>query len=66
MNDPLKRFAKYLGNDDEKTNDDLHTTSGYVQSDSRPYDRLKRSLQRIFPALPPLFDRNADRNADEK
>ena len=56
MNDKLKRIEKYLAPDKDRDKSDKRLTGGYVQTDNQPYDRLRRSLKRVFPGYPDVFD----------
>ncbi len=66
MDDTLKRIEKYFLRDEEDTAEKLRSPRGYVDPSNQPYDRLRRSLRRIFPGYPDVFDHNGSANADER
>ena len=56
MDDKLKRIEKYLAPDKDRVKNDKGLAGGYVQTGNQPYDRLRRSLKRVFPGYPDVFD----------
>ncbi len=66
MDDSLKRIEKYFLRDEEGTTEKLRLPGGYVDTNNQPYDRLRRSLKRVFPGYPDVFDHNGSSDADER